>query len=142
MKWIQADLRSWSDVAGLLPLGPFDILLDKGTSDAIATSPSMTLSTSSDKISLCPTIKEIVGENGELTLSPVEALALHLAPLTQKGATWIVLSYSSTRFDSLKYAGRYWDIVSRTPMTAPKGATITAAHTADVFHWVYVLRRK
>ncbi|EAW12390.1 uncharacterized protein ACLA_063580 [Aspergillus clavatus NRRL 1] len=141
MKWIQVDLRSWGDVAGLCPHGPFDVLLDKSTSDAIATSPTMTLSALSDKASLCPSVREIVERNGELTLSPVELLALHLVPLTLEGATWIALSYSSTRFDNLTYAGKYWNLVSRTPMTAPKGETFTSAYTPEVFHWAYVLRR-
>ncbi|KAF7157593.1 hypothetical protein CNMCM5623_001967 [Aspergillus felis] len=142
MHWLQIDLRSWSDVAKLASYAPFDVVIDKSTSDAIATSPSVTLSTDSDTQSICPIISEILKETGELTLSPVELLALHLVPLTQKGSTWVTLSYSNIRFDNLGYAGKNWTLVSRTSIKAPQGHTSSFAHSPEVFHWAYVLRRK
>ncbi|KAF4260645.1 hypothetical protein KXV68_002128 [Aspergillus fumigatus] len=141
MHWLQIDLRSWSDVAQLTNYAPFDVVVDKSTSDAIATSPSVTLTPESDTSSICPILSDILKGNVELTLSPVELLALHLVPLTQKGSTWVVLSYSNIRFDNLGYAGKYWTVVSRTSLKAPQGQTSTFAHTPEVFHWAYVLRR-
>lgn len=142
MHWLQIDLRSWSDVAKLAPYAPFDVVVDKSTSDAIATSPSVPLSTEYGPSPICPIISEIVKETGELRLSPVELLALHLVPLTQKGSTWVALSYSNIRFDDLGYAGKYWTTVSRTSIKAPQGQTSSFAHTPEVFHWAYVLRRE
>jgi hypothetical protein len=141
MYWLQIDLRLWSDVAKLTDYAPFDVVVDKSTSDAIATSPSITLSTEYDTSSICPIISEALEETGEITLSPVELLALHLVPLTQKGSTWVVLSYSNIRFDNLGYAGKYWTVVSLTSLKAPQGQTSSFAHTPEVFHWAYVLRR-
>ncbi|RHZ64485.1 hypothetical protein CDV55_101747 [Aspergillus turcosus] len=141
MHWLQIDLRSWRDVAKLAAYAPFDVLVDKSTSDAIATSPSVSLSTESDTSSICPVIGEILKETGELTLSPVELLALHLVPLTQKDSTWVALSYSNIRFENLGYAGNYWTLVSHTPIKAPRGETSSFAHSPEVFHWAYVLRR-
>ncbi|RAL10179.1 uncharacterized protein BO97DRAFT_416208 [Aspergillus homomorphus CBS 101889] len=142
MHWLQVDLRSWDDVAKTSPYGPFDVVLDKSTSDAIATAAPLTFSSACEASSICPTIQKIAEENGEVTLSPVEVLALHLAPLTQKGAIWATLSYSAMRFDNLPYMAEYWTIVSRTPLKAPKGETSSFAHTPDVFHWIYILERK
>ncbi|KAL3471173.1 hypothetical protein BJX99DRAFT_250650 [Aspergillus californicus] len=140
MHWLQADLRSWTDVARLLPLGPFDAILDKSTSDAIATSSSVALP-SSDRLSICPTVQNIFGSDGG-TLSPVELLGLHLVPLTKVGSRWFVLSYSTARFDNLPHLSAYWDMVARDPVEAPGGQTASGVHTPAVYHWMYTLQRK
>lgn len=142
MHWMHIDLRSWNDVVQLSPFAPFEIILDKSTSDAIATSASATFSPSSVAPDVCPTVRKVVDTHGDITLSPVELLALHLAPLTEKGAAWITLSYSTMRFDNLHRLAEYWELVSRTPVKAPQGETSSFAYTPDVFHWIYVLRRK
>ncbi|KAI9925631.1 hypothetical protein ASPWEDRAFT_114128 [Aspergillus wentii DTO 134E9] len=143
MHWQQADLRSWTDMSSLSPSAPFDVILDKSTSDAISTSPDQTYSPSSDVSTTCPIVNEIVtSQNREIAFSPVELLGLHLVPLTQKGSTWIVLSYSTMRFDNIPHVSVYWDVVSRTPMEAPAGNVSSAAHAPKVFHWVYILQRK
>lgn len=140
MQWIQTDLRSWTDVARLTSFAPFDVVLDKSTSDAIATAEPQVLPPDPDPV-VCPTVREIVEQNGETELSPVEVLALHLVPLTRVGATWAALSYSMSRFDNLRYIGRYWEVVSRTPLKAPTGSVSSSAHTPEIFHWLYILRR-
>lgn len=155
MHWIQADLCSWQDVSQrLLPLASFDLLLDKSTSDAIATAVPRICHRSTlepkEYGSMCPALQDILqdasnfkGPNETLTLLPVELLSLHLVPLTKTGAIWLALSYSSTRFDSLPYLDKYWEVVSRIPLKAPSGqASSAAAMVPDVFHWLYTLRRK
>jgi hypothetical protein len=146
MHWVQADLRSWSDVSSALKdFTPFEVILDKSTSDAIATGPSevFTSSGNDDLSSVCPTVRAILDQQGEgkIELSPVELLALHLVPLTQKGAMWITLSYSTARFDNFRYLAEHWSLVSRTPLQAPPGKTASSAYTPEVFHWMYVLQR-
>jgi hypothetical protein len=155
MHWVQADLCSWQDVSQrLLPLASFDVLLDKSTSDAIATSVPRTFHrsviASEEKDTLCPSLRDLLqdernfkGPEDSLTLLPVELLALHLVPLTRKGAIWLVLSYSSTRCDGLPYLDIHWEVVSCMPLKAPSGqASSTTAMVPDVFHWLYTLRRK
>ncbi|KAL2000639.1 hypothetical protein VTN02DRAFT_2804 [Thermoascus thermophilus] len=146
MHWVQADLRSWTDTsANLTRFAPFDVILDKSTSDAIATSEPQIFPSPAGAASgsICPTVREIVDQHGTLSLSPVELLALHLVPLTQPGTTWIALSYSASRFDGLPRLAAHWDLVSRTALPAPSGETSSAAaHTPQVFHWIYVLRRR
>ncbi|GAM38644.1 hypothetical protein TCE0_033r09533 [Talaromyces pinophilus] len=137
MRWIHADLCSWQDVSQrLLPLASFDVLLDKSTSDAIATAvPPLQ--------DLLQDASNFKGPNETLTLLPVQLLSLHLVPLTKPGAIWLALSYSSTRFDGLPYLDKYWEVVSRIPLKAPSGQTLSpAAMVPDVFHWLYTLRRK
>ncbi|OJJ07537.1 hypothetical protein ASPVEDRAFT_142758 [Aspergillus versicolor CBS 583.65] len=142
MHWIQADLRSWTDVSRLLPFAPYDAILDKSTSDAIATSSPVTLSPTLDMSGICPKVQDILPPEGETTLSPTELLALHLAPLTKRGCKWFVLSYSTMRFDNVPHLFEHWEVVARTPFEAPSGSTVTKAYTPPVYHWLYVLRRK
>ncbi|PYH97620.1 hypothetical protein BO71DRAFT_346766 [Aspergillus ellipticus CBS 707.79] len=142
MHWLQADLRSWADISRLYSFAPFDVILDKSTSDAIATSTPLTFPPSSDAAVICPTVQEVADKSGEVTISPVEVLALHLAPLTRKGALWATLSYSTMRFDNLSHLAQYWTVVSRTPLKAPQGETSSFAYAPEVFHWIYILRRK
>lgn len=150
MHWLQADLCSWKQVKQLSQFAPFDVILDKSTSDAIATSSSRTFTPSSsssqdqeDDILPCPIVREIVDKSGDITMSPVELVALHLAPLTQKGTVWIALSYSASRFDDFPHLADYWTILSRTPVQAPSGQVSSSyAHAPPVFHWIFVLQRK
>ncbi|KAE8155317.1 hypothetical protein BDV25DRAFT_135065 [Aspergillus avenaceus] len=140
MHWQCADLLSWNDVSKLSPFAPFDIFLDKSTSDAIATAADVTIPLTAPGV--CPVVRDTADTSGEITLSPVELLGLHLVPLTRQGSTWVTLSYSTMRFDNVPRLGAYWEIVSRTPLKAPQGQTSSFAYTPEVFHWIYVLRRK
>lgn len=154
MHWVQADLCSWDQVSSSLSsFASFDLVLDKSTSDAIATSAPRTFHSSARRHAIdstvpavSPTVQEILDQTdqkAQLTLAPVELLALHLASIMQKGAIWLTLSYSGTRFDGFAHLSAYWDIVSRTSLKAPSGQTAsTSAMVPEVFHWVYVLRRK
>ncbi|KAL2816513.1 hypothetical protein BJX63DRAFT_430208 [Aspergillus granulosus] len=144
MHWQLADLRSWTDVSHLLPFAPFDVILDKSTSDAIATaSPVRFTPESRSRADVCPTVQDIIGGSEKaITIPPVELLAMHLVPLTRKGSSWFVLSYSTMRFDNLPDLCTYWEIVSRTPLEAPRGQTASGAYTPPVYHWMYTLQRK
>ncbi|KAA8641984.1 hypothetical protein EYZ11_004261 [Aspergillus tanneri] len=142
MQWLQVDLRSWDNMIGLFSFAPFDMILDKSTSDAIATGELISFPADFTSSGLCPTIREVINRQGGLTLSPVELLGLHLVPLTRQGTTWMTLSYSATRFDNLEFLASYWELVSRTPVKAPKGETSSFAYAPEVFHWIYILRRK
>ena len=141
MQWIQTDLRSWDQVAALSPLAPFNVILDKSTCDAVATAEIQTFSPN-NTAGICPTIHEIVDQKGEIELSPVEVLALHLAPLTREGTMWAALSFSSFRFQNMEYVGRYWSVVSKIPLKAPGGEVSSpTTHAPAIFHWLFILRR-
>ncbi|KAL3486042.1 hypothetical protein BJX62DRAFT_242371 [Aspergillus germanicus] len=143
MHWQRADLRSWTDVSRLHTFAPFDVILDKSTSDAIATASPVSFTSESSRANICPTVQDIVCRNGKaVTISPVELLAMHLVPLTRKGSKWFVLSYSTMRFDNLSDLSVYWEIISRIPLEAPRGSTASGAHTPPVYHWMYTLQRK
>lgn len=142
MPWLRIDLRSWHDASALCRFAPFDVILDKSTSDAIATAGDQIFSFADDLSSTSPTVREILSKATTATLPPVELLALQLVPLTRKGTTWIALSYSATRFDNLPYLMEYWTLCSRTPLKAPPGPVASTTHTPDVFHWIYVMKRK
>ncbi|KAJ5657302.1 uncharacterized protein N7484_000951 [Penicillium longicatenatum] len=140
MHWQRADLLSWSHVSDLLPFAPFDVILDKSTSDAIATATDRHFAATDEQ--LCPAVRELLATQPSITLSPVELLGLHLVPLTQKHTTWIVMSYSTFRFGGNSILDQYWTLRSRTPLKAPAGPVSSSAYTPDVFHWIYILDRK
>lgn len=141
MSWHRADFLSWEDVSSLSQFAPFDVIVDKSTSDAIATCDDQNF-TAADTLRVCPTVKELLSQNSSIVLSPVELLALHLVPLSDKDTTWMVLSYSSLRFDNRPFLAKYWSLRSRTPLKAPSGPVSSSAHTPEVFHWLYILDRK
>lgn len=143
MHWMRTDLRSWNDVASLICFAPFDVIMDKSTSDSISTSEPFTFARSNYGDVMCPTVRTVVEESGapELSLSPVETLALHLVPLTEVGTTWFSLSYSTFRFDNMRVLGKYWSVISRTPLKAPAGEVFSSTYTPEIFHWLYILKR-
>lgn len=142
MHWQRADLLSWSHVSDLLPFAPFDVILDKSTSDAIATATDRHFASTDDLSQICPAVRELLDTQPSIALSPVELLGLHLVPLTQKDTTWIVMSYSTFRFGGNSILDQYWTLRSRTPLKAPAGPVSSSAYTPDVFHWIYILDRK
>ncbi|KAJ5584791.1 uncharacterized protein N7459_004591 [Penicillium hispanicum] len=142
MHWVQVDLLSWNSVSALSSFAPFDVILDKSTSDAIATSSDRKFLSTENTSRLCPILQECLREQPAIALSPVELLALHLVPLTQKDTTWITLSYSTLRFDTVPAIKDYWTLRSRTALKAPPGPVSASAHTPEVYHWVYILDRK
>jgi hypothetical protein len=142
MAWHRADLLSWDDVSSVSRFAPFDLIIDKSTSDAIDTSDTQYFTVTDDMSRLCPTIKEILSRKPSIAPSPVEVLALHLVPLSRKETTWIVLSYSSLRFDNRPFLERYWSLRSRIPLKAPPGPVSSSAYTPETFHWLYILDRK
>lgn len=143
MPWIQADLRSWADLSKLAPFGPFDVIMDKSTCDAIATSEHETFSSrSSSESNVCPAVLESIDRDQETTLAPIELIGLHLVPLTKKDSTWIALSYSSARFD-VPLLQRHWEVVEKAAIQAPSGIlTSSTSHAPRIYHWLYVLKRK
>ena len=141
MQWLRADLRLWNEVSVLGEFAPFDVILDKSTSDAISTSGDFEISSEEELLACCPIVIDVLSQNPGAALSPVEHLGLQLVPLTQKGSTWIVLSYSNMRFDGLSFMAAYWTIRSRIALKAPAGP-LSSTHTPDVFHWLYILERK
>ncbi|KAJ5543818.1 hypothetical protein N7494_005097 [Penicillium frequentans] len=142
MHWQRADLLSWSHVSDLLPFAPFDVILDKSTSNAIATATDRHFASTDDLSQICPAVRELLDARPSIALSPVELLGLQLVPLTQKGTTWIVMSYSTFRFGGNSILAQYWTLRSRTPLKAPAGPVSSSAYTPDVFHWIYILDRK
>lgn len=143
MHWVRADLRSWDDVSHLTQYAPFDVIMDKSTSDSISTSEPLVFPPPDSLINICPTIQKVMDgqKSTSLSLSPVETLALHLVPLTEVGTTWVALSYSTFRFENMRVAGQYWNLISHTPLRAPAGEVSSSTHTPEIFHWLYILKR-
>lgn len=142
MHWQRADLLVWDHVSTLARFAPFDLILDKSTTDAIATSSDQTYTSTENMSHVCPIVQDCLATQPTITLSPVEALGLHLVPLTRRNTTWVTLSYSNLRFDNLPFLERHWTLRSRIPLEAPPGPVTSSAHAPKVFHWIYILDRK
>jgi hypothetical protein len=142
MQWMRADLRLWKEVSVLSEFAPFDVILDKSTSDAISTSGDLKINSDEELLANCPIVIDILSRYPGATLSPVELLALQLVPLTEKGSAWMALSYSTMRFEGLNFMAEYWTLRSRIALKAPAGPVSSSTHTPEVFHWLYILERK
>ncbi len=93
-------------------------------------------------------------------IHPVCLLAIHLAALTKPGGTWIVLSYSETRFDCLvgeeggdeyfhesKRLGKVpdpallWIVTAKEEMIAQVERIDGSVHRPKIGNWLFILRR-
>lgn len=165
MHWAVLDLLDWKGVADVCRhvdgAEYFDVIVEKSCSDAIACGEEVEVTTYDDSdFSQTPESRSRLSHSGLTTptVSPEIALAVYLGRITRPGATWIALSYSSTRFDYLKasvrsqtqYAPPFlpWTIeqVHTLPVVDERpgddsGATQNLVHRPQIFHYVYVLRR-
>ena len=97
-RWSTLDLLS---VSQILDFGgsAYDVIIDKSTSDAISCAADVSvrlpyaISTGSSSQRQDPS---------QATMYPLDILAIHLAYLARPGCSWIVLSYSASRFSHLK----------------------------------------
>jgi hypothetical protein len=76
----------------------FSIVIEKSCADAIACGEDISIPV---PYRLDQAVNRTKTTDGTMYIHPVCLLAIHLAALTKPGGTWIVLSYSDTRFDCL-----------------------------------------
>lgn len=167
MRWAVLDLLNWKGITDICThdMRYFDVIVEKSCSDAIACGEDVEVTSPSYDDFDFPQIPEsrsclshqcLAARTS--TVSPEIALAVHLSRITRPGATWIALSYSSSRFDYLKTSVRFpsRDTLSLLPWTIVQvhtlpivddrpgeasGATQDTVHRPQIFHYVYVLRR-
>lgn len=119
MRWMTADLlngddiRYLAEVAGEDGNGFFDLILDKGTCDAICCGPDLKFETPHSVrahdltakmrgIDLPDGNREVKHPPNPARRSPLDLLAFNLAVITRPGALWVVVSYSAERFSSFE----------------------------------------
>ncbi|KAH9835916.1 uncharacterized protein C8Q71DRAFT_763951 [Rhodofomes roseus] len=163
MRWVQADVLQWGDLAPLVDWrhglgdvngGPFALVVDKSTSDAIACGEDIVLTASPSRCH--PAIQRHIPTSDIPggRVDPVALLALNLAPLVRPGGLWIILSFSSSR---VSFLGRrdtkntrssmtldpalYWSLEEHDTVDAPTGLSKEGVHAPPVQHHVYILRR-
>ncbi|KAJ5238988.1 hypothetical protein N7468_003607 [Penicillium chermesinum] len=69
MHWHCADLLQWDSVAELSAFAPFQVVLDKSTSDAIATGNDRHFNRRDDPAGVCPLVQDMLSEIPTLVLS-------------------------------------------------------------------------
>lgn len=129
MRWTTADLLNWSSLEPLAQENGSDkkygIVVEKSCIDALSCG-----------LDVC-----VEGK----TYYPPDLLAIHLARLTVPGALWVVMSYSSSRFDFLKNdeseASVYWEMVGENRMKAEEKPTEGGGFKPKMWNFVYSLRR-
>ena len=166
--WEQLDLMLWKDILALrarvqkVEGRGFAFIADKSTTDAISCNEDIlfeakTLSSSPEDIH--PIILSALSTSSKesIRMHPAAILALHLASLTEPGAVWVSLSYSSNRFpflsdrqekedDKIKRlnVGEFWELEYVEAMKViedKRGEAGATVHAPDVFHYLYILRR-
>jgi len=172
MRWVRADVLRWDDLAPLAKSsregpseksdgatgGPFELVLDKSTSDAISCGEHVVFSSSADAGCHPVLRRRLATSSPALHIHPVDLLALHLAALVRPGGLWMTLSFSSNRFPFLGVAeddtnggndrgatdtdpACYWTLEELMPVEAPSGHDRPGVHTPIIHHYVYVLKR-
>lgn len=158
--WEQADAMCWADMAALgARYGPFAAVVDKSTADAIACGADVRLDSHAAGDAHPALARHMEATVADITLEPLQVLALHLAALVAPGGCWFALSYSAARFPFLNRrtpagctcapggdgcaadAGRYWEVERVLEVEAPSGQEREGVHAPAVMHYVYVLRR-
>jgi len=144
-RWSTLDLLSISEVLNFG--GPeYEVIIDKSTSDAISCAADVSVrlpyqihTIDSSRISY-PT---------EAFVYPLDILAIHLAYLAEPGCSWIVLSYSASRFSHLKdevateglpRPSELWHLERHEKIEQPPDPN-DPVHRPAVMHHLYVLRR-
>ncbi|PSS29595.1 hypothetical protein PHLCEN_2v2743 [Hermanssonia centrifuga] len=170
VRWERVDLLRWQDVVTLKDRitagnadqdGPFDIVVDKSTSDAISCGEDILYKRELTSVPtsvhpLIATHLQVHGD-GAISLEPLEVLALHLATLVRPGGVWIALSYSGSRFPFLQFSGErtmgtkldtriYWEKEKEVVVNAPhgwgkEGEGKVNVHAPDIQHHLYIFRR-
>ena len=159
LRWEKKDLLCWADVQTLQhgqgDARPFEIVVDKSTSDAISCNEDIVFEGAKTTCSeICPLIATHIENNLDeaLKLEPVELLALHIAALVPPGGVWVALSYSRHRFHFVEHhrengensrvaVSGYWTWEEVTGVDAPSGSHKAGVFTPTVQHYVFVLRR-
>ncbi|KAI0778329.1 hypothetical protein BD413DRAFT_508416 [Trametes elegans] len=152
MRWFCLDVLRWTEVKALLDLaGPFEVVVDKSTSDAISCGEDV--SYEGKDAAKHPAIDKYLTTHGgeKTTFAAVELLAIHLASVVRAGGLWVALTFSSNRFSFLSAIGKgdasspramdYWNLERVIAVEAPSG-TKSNVHAPVVQHYVCLIRRK
>ncbi|KEQ69652.1 hypothetical protein M436DRAFT_15308, partial [Aureobasidium namibiae CBS 147.97] len=144
-RWSNLDLLSVSQILDFG--GPeYDVIIDKSTSDAISCAADVSV-----RLPYCVNAISSgrISHQTEVTVYPLDILAVHLAYLARPGCSWIVLSYSASRFSYLKdevateglpRPGELWNLERHEKIEQPPDPNDTV-HRPPVMHHLYVLRR-
>ncbi|KAI0361458.1 hypothetical protein OH77DRAFT_1443954 [Trametes cingulata] len=152
MRWRCVDAMKWRELEILRDEepAPFDIVVDKSTSDAISCGEDV--SYSHPDPSVHPSFNNYLEAHGThgITLSPVEVLAIHLSSVVRPGGLWVALTFSSDRFAFLSSPGSmdapipraasHWYLERVITVDAPTGAQGNV-HAPVVQHYICLIRR-
>lgn len=144
-RWSTLDLLSVSQISEFG--GPeYDMIIDKSTSDAISCAADVSV-----RLPYCfnTSSPDSHSRSTEATIYPLDALAIHLAYLARSGCSWVVLSYSASRFSHMRdedgtkglpRPSELWTLEKHEKIEQPPDPN-DAVHRPPVMHHLYVLRR-
>ena len=144
----QCDILHVESLRAISPEG-WDLVVDKSTADAISCGSSLTVDE--------PGQGEDESATGTLertTREPVEVMCENLGRVTGKGARWICVSYSETRFDHLSRStggegqSARWKVLQKQGLKETTGQRVVKdgdteriVYEPSTSVWAYVLER-
>ncbi|KAF8591682.1 hypothetical protein K439DRAFT_1326399 [Ramaria rubella] len=150
MRWAVVDLLDWVSFKRTYEENgnePFDLIVEKSCTDALACGSDIPLEPSFHDASGLSAPEQ--SDLGNL-IAPEVAFSMYVAAFTRPGGAWIALSYSAQRFDFLRDANqpaaRMWSIEQTKRLTVKddsekeNGGKIV--YRPEIVHFVYTLRRK
>ncbi|KZM18453.1 hypothetical protein ST47_g10423 [Ascochyta rabiei] len=163
MRWDVVDLLDYTSVAKTCACHPYSVIVDKSTCDAVSCADDVVCPLPYALATRETTAAEMrsEAEPKQVRVQPLYVLAIHLALVTEPGARWVALSFSSERYSFLEEKTArveeddtadtgipdprlFWTVVVKHPIEAEQqedsnGNGVT--HRPKLYHWVYLLQR-
>jgi hypothetical protein len=146
-RWSTLDLLSAPQVLDFEGSGEgYDVIIDKSTSDAISCSEDVSVELPYPINTTKPSRSYHLSVAAVYSL---DILAIHLAYLAKPGCSWVVVSYSASRFshmeeeittEGLPRPSELWTLEKHEKIEQPPDPNDTV-HRPPVMHHLYVLRR-
>ncbi|TKY87325.1 hypothetical protein EX895_004002 [Sporisorium graminicola] len=143
MQYHVLNLLDWEQVRCVLGGPPFDVVLDKSTTDSISTGDDTSFAsiTQAPAEAYHPTLLQLSKQYkaNETGVATTQVLGIHLAALVQRGGVWLCHSYSSARWEDVIAEAEVWPWkqVERTPVTVDS----SDLNAPQICHYVYTLHR-
>jgi hypothetical protein len=166
MQWSTLDLLFTQSILDLVPdhdKPPYNIIVDKSTSDAISCGDDLPVR-SPYRLAPSNVQANVITSPESVHVNPLHLLAVHLAYLTSTSSRWLAVSYSPDRFPFLSatadlseqdleaervgivHPKRLWRVETKQEVDISSGADTAAdkgppVHRPKQVHYLYVLVR-
>lgn len=149
MKYAVLDLLSWREVQAVMSKGePFDVVLDKSTTDSISTGDDVSFASLVESTETHPALENLsqrCRSSREGGVATTQVLGIHLGALVKPGAIWLCHSYNADRWDDVltssdasTEAAWPWREVRKTPVPVEA----SDPNAPQIHHYIYTMQRR